>query len=256
MLDLFKEWKRPEGKGVVLMGSCFSDNLKPYLEKEGYVVTSNVFGTLFHPIPIFNWLKYASANSISDKEMQLVYHEEKWKSLAGGKVLRADSEVGLSEVVHANLTILHESLRAANTLVITLGTAHAWKHKNLGLVGNCQRLPQQEFQQELISLNEMIASGIETIQSLQELNSKMRIIITISPVKHWRIGVEENSRTKARCIELAHALCEQFSLAYFPSFEFISDILRNDEYYEEDRCHPNEKAIQKVAAVFCCISQG
>jgi hypothetical protein len=251
MLNLFEHWKRPEGKGIVLMGSCFSDNLKPFLEKEGFSVTSNIFGTLFHPIPIFNWLKYACANSISNSEMQLVFHEDIWKSMAGGKVLRADSEVELNQVVHTKLAVLHEALKAASTLVITFGTAHGWMHTDLGLVGNCQRLPQQDFKQEMVSLSEMNASGFETVRLLQQFNPNLRIVITVSPVKHWRMGVVENSRTKARCIELASALCEEFSLTYFPSYEFVTDVLRNDEYFEQDRCHPNETAIQKVAETFC-----
>jgi hypothetical protein len=64
------------------------------------------------------------------------------------------------------------------------------------------------------------------------------------------MGVSENARTKARCIELAHALCEKYALTYFPSYEFVIDVLRNDEYFEEDRCHPNEIAIQKVMGCF------
>ncbi len=250
MLDLFKNWKRPEGKGIVLMGSCFSDNLKPYLACEGYDVTSNVFGTLFHPIPIFNWLKYASVNSISDREIQLVFHEEKWKSLGGGKVLRADSMEDLKRVIYAQLETLHEALKSADTLVVTLGTAHGWMHNEFGLVGNCQRLPQQLFQQKIVSLDEMISSVEESIRLIQKLNSKIRIVLTVSPVKHWRMGVIENARTKARCIELAHALSDRFSLDYFPSYEYVTDVLRNDDFYESDRCHPNEKAISFVAEKF------
>jgi hypothetical protein len=250
MLDLFKNWKRPEGKGIVLMGSCFSDNLKPSLASEGYEVTSNVFGTLFHPIPIFKWLKYACANSISDHEMQLVFHEEKWKSLAGGKLLRSDSKEDLKQIIYSNLKTLHDALRSAETLVVTLGTAHGWMHNEIGLVGNCQRLPQQEFQQQMISLSEMIESGEECIRFIQQLNPNIRIVLTVSPVKHWRMGVIENVRTKARCIELAHALCERFSLEYFPSYEYITDVLRNDDFYESDRCHPNDKAIVLVAENF------
>ncbi len=251
MLNLFENWKRPEGKGIVLIGSCFSDNLKPFLEREGYTVTSNIFGTLFHPIPIFNWLKYACANSISHSEMQLVFHEDIWKSLAGGKVLRADTEVELNQVVQTNLSILHEALKAANTVVITLGTAHGWIHKDQGLVGNCQRLPQQDFKQEIVSLSAMNASGFETIRLLQQFNPNLKIVFTVSPVKHWRMGIVENSRTKARCIELVSSLCKEFSLTYFPSYEFVTDVLRNDEYFEYDRCRPNELAIQKVAESFC-----
>jgi len=250
MLNLFKDWKRPEGKGIILIGSCFSDNLKPYFEEEGYQVTSNPFGTLFHPIPIFNWLKYACKNHISENEMQLVFHEEIWKSLGGGKALRLHSKKALEEFIRYKLNVLHEALKSANTLVITLGTAHAWIHKDFGLVGNCQRLPQQDFQQDLISLNEMINTGEEAIRIIRQLNPNLRIVITVSPVKHWRMGVVENARTKSRCIELAHSLCERFSLEYFPSYEYVTDVLRNDEYFESDRCHPNELCASLVAQQF------
>ena len=255
MLDLFKDWKRPEGNRIVLMGSCFSDNLKPYLEREGFEVTSNVFGTLFHPIPIFNWLKYACENQISDSEMQLIFHEEKWKSLGGGKILRSDSIEELKAIVLSNLKILHDALKSTNTVVLTFGTAHAWKHKDYGLVGNCQRLPQQDFQQELISLAEMMRVGKETLDLLQQFNPGLKIVLTVSPVKHWRMGVVENSRSKARCIELAHELCEMTNSIYFPSYEYVSDVLRNDNYYENDRCHPNEKAIALIASEFVAISR-
>jgi hypothetical protein len=150
---------------------------------------------------------------------------------------------------------LHGTLKSASTLVITLGTAHAWIHKDFGLVGNCQRLPQQDFQQKIISLNEMVEVGGETIQLLHEMNPNLNIVFTVSPVRHWRMGVTENVRTKARCIELAHTLCEKYALTYFPSYEFVIDVLRNDDYFEVDRCHPNVMAISLVAQEFLLYSR-
>jgi hypothetical protein len=232
------------------MGSCFSDNLKPFLEEEGYEVSSNVFGTLFHPIPIFNWLKYACANRISEDEMQLVFHEEMWKSLSGGKILRAETKEELKEIINSNLNNLHQSLKTANTLVITLGTAHAWSHTDFGIVGNCQRLAQKDFKQELIALNEMIGVGAQCVHVLQQFNPDLKIVFTVSPVKHWRMGVIENARTKARCVELAHELCADLKVDYFPSYEFVTDVLRNDEFFEKDRCHPNERAILAISHEF------
>jgi hypothetical protein len=251
MLNLFEHWNRPEGKGVVLIGSCFSDNLKPHLEEEGFTVSSNEFGTLFHPISIFSVLKYACNKTISEGDMKLVFHEEQWKSLVGGKMLRAESLTALKDIVLSKTQALHAALSRAEMLVITFGTAHAWMHESFGLVGNCQRLPQQEFQQKIISLNEMIQSGAECIHLIKQLNPKMRIVLNVSPVKHWRMGIVKNAQTKARCLELAHALSEQFSLEYFPSFEYVTDVLRNDEYFESDRCHPNKRAIEWVAQAFC-----
>ena len=250
MLDVFNHWQRPEGKEIVLMGSCFSDNLKPYLEEDDFKVTSNNFGTLFHPIPIFNWLKYACKNLISEEEMQLVFHEEIWKSLSGGKILRAKTKEELKEIIDSNLNDLHQLLKTANTIVITFGTAHAWRHKDFGIVGNCQRLAQQDFKQEIIALNEMVRAGAECVHVLQQFNPHLRIVFTVSPVKHWRMGVIENARTKARCIELAHELCADLKVDYFPSYEFVSDVLRNDDFFEKDRCHPNERAILAISHEF------
>ena len=122
-------------------------------------------------------------------------------------------------------------------------------------MGNCQRLPQQKFKQELISLNDMIHAGKETINLLQQFNPDLKIVFTVSPVKHWRMGVVENARSKARCIELAHELCQMTGSIYFPSFEFVSDILRNDEYFESDRCHPNEMAVALVSREFLVFSR-
>lgn len=250
MLGLFDRWKRPEGKSIVLIGSCFSDNLKSFLEQESFHVCSNPFGTLFHPIPIFNWLKWASENAMPANEMQLVFHEEQWKSLGGGKVLRSDSLAELKEVISSKLKNLHEELVKSETLVITLGTAHAWIHEEFGLVGNCQRLPQQVFQQKIISLDEMFRAGESCVSLLRKVNPQLRIVLNVSPVKHWRMGVVENAHTKARCIELAHSLCKRFELDYFPSYEFVTDVLRSDEYFESDRCHPNSRAIELVAEHF------
>ena len=135
-------------------------------------------------------------------------------------------------------------------MVVPFGKAHAWIHEEFGVVGNCQRLPQQKFKQELISLDEMIRIGKETIHFLQQFNADLKIVLTVSPVKHWRMGVVENARSKSRCIELAHELCEITDSTYFPSYEFVSDVLRNDEFFEDDRCHPNDKAIALVAEKF------
>jgi hypothetical protein len=101
----------------------------------------------------------------------------------------------------------------------------------------------------------MINSGAECIRLIQQWNPNLQIVFTVSPVKHWRMGVVENARTKARCLELAHELCTSFNASYFPSYEFVTDVLRNDDYFESDRCHPNEMAIALVAQEFLLFSR-
>jgi hypothetical protein len=250
MLDLFHDWELMPGRRIVLLGSCFSDNLGPYLEQADYHVYSNPFGTLFHPIPIMNWIDMAISEEVSEERLQIVYHENQWKSLCGGKELRESNRDDLLEKIQLKRVELRVELEEAEVLVLTLGTAHAWVHEEFGIVGNCQRLPNSNFQRKLISVEEMADTVISVLNKLNRVNPFLQVVLTISPVKHWRMGVVENSRTKARLVELVHTLRVPQLLSYFPSYEYVTDILRNDEYFNSDRCHINERAISLVADKF------
>ena len=96
----------------------------------------------------------------------------------------------------------------------------------------------------------MADTVIRVLNKLNRVNPFLQVVLTISPVKHWRMGVVENSRTKARLVELVHTLRVPQLLSYFPSYEYVTDILRNDEYFNSDRCHINERAISLVADKF------
>lgn len=250
MLDLFHDWELMPGRRVVLLGSCFSDNLAPYLKKADYHVYSNPFGTLFHPIPIMNWIDMAISDQVAEERLQIVFHENQWKSLCGGKELRENSKDILLEKIHRKRCELRAELEEAEVLVLTLGTAHAWVHEEFGIVGNCQRLPNSNFQRKLISVEEMSNTLISVLNKLNRVNPFLQVVLTISPVKHWRMGVVENTRTKARLVELVHTLRVPQLLSYFPSYEYVTEILRNDEYFNSDRCHINERAISLVADKF------
>lgn len=250
MLDLFHDWELMPGRRVVLLGSCFSDNLAPYLEQADYHVYSNPFGTLFHPIPIMNWIDMAISDEVAEERLQIVFHENQWKSLCGGKELRELNREDLLKKIQQKRVELRAELEEADVLVLTLGTAHAWVHEEFGIVGNCQRLPNANFQRKLISVEEMSEAGISVLNKLNRVNPFLQVVLTISPVKHWRMGVVENSRTKARLVELVHALRVPQLLSYFPSYEYVTDVLRSDEYFNSDRCHINENAISLVAEKF------
>lgn len=250
VVEFLNHWNAPQPGGIVLMGSCFSDELKMPLIQQGFKVMSNPFGTLFHPQVIFNWLNQASEIEVNEESWQLVYHELIWKSLQAGKEFRMQEKPQLIQKITSSIHDLHHALSQAETLVITLGTAHAWRHQELGIVGNCQRLPQQDFIRVLTPLSDLVSQGRRVIENLHRAFPSLRIVFTISPVKHWRMGVLENVQTKARLIEFIYEIREWKKTDYFPSFELITEVLRNDEYFELDRCHPNKRAIQEVIRNF------
>lgn len=236
----------PEAQRYYLIGSCFSDSMKAQLEGRGKEVLSNPFGTLFHPIAISQWLRFTLDGIPNEETLFLVEHEGEWRSLMGGKVLRASSKEALLTRIDTLLQESRTALEQAECLVITLGTAHGWYYEGAHLVGNCQRLPQQAFQQKLTLLDEMQVHLAETIASLKGYFASLQIVVSVSPVKHWRLGVVNNLLGKARLIELAHTL----NCTYFPGYEWVSEVLRDYEFYESDGCHPNDSAVNQVANEF------
>lgn len=250
MVDFLGNWNAPKFGGIVLIGSCFSDELQDPLSENGYQVLSNPFGTLFHPSVIFNWLNQAAKNEIDEQKWQLVFHEDVWKSLQAGKEFRRQERDQLHQKITQRIHELNHALSCSETLVVTLGTAHAWKHQEFGIVGNCQRLPQQDFVRELTPLHILVSEGKQTIENIRQSFPNLRIIFTVSPVKHWKMGILENVQTKSRLIEFIYEIRELKGVDYFPSYELITEVLRNDEYFELDRCHPNSLAIQEVIRNF------
>ena len=118
-------------------------------------------------------------------------------------------------------------------------------------VANCHKVPAQVFEKHLCSIEETVTAIDATIHQLFHFNPALRIIFTISPVRHLRDGVVENNRSKARLIESVHHLVNKFDkLYYFPAYELVIDVLRDYRFYDIDLAHPNYAATQYVLEQF------
>jgi len=118
-------------------------------------------------------------------------------------------------------------------------------------VANCHKAPAQWFDKYLIPIDEQIATLDNTLHQLFHFNPKLKIIFTISPVRHLRDGVVENNRSKARLLETVHHLVNKFDrLFYFPAYELVIDVLRDYRFYDIDLAHPNYAATQFVMEKF------
>lgn len=99
----------------------------------------------------------------------------------------------------------------------------------------------------MLSSQETILSLEHSIEKLKLFNPDLKIIFTISPVRHIRDGVIENNRSKARLIEAVHYFAEKHNhIHYFPAYELVIDILRDYRFYDIDLVHPNYAATQFV----------
>jgi lysophospholipase L1-like esterase len=246
------------GDHVALHGSCFSDHIAAKLERHGFVVARPSHGILFHPLAIVRALHDVTEGK-QYTHSDLVFRDELWHSLAHHGAFSGRDRDDLLNRINGSITQYALSLVKARLLVVTLGTAWAWRWKESGeVVGNCHKLPGQEFTHELISYASM-KNELSTIFSrLRQFNPDLEIVLTVSPVRHWREGAEANMRSKAHLILLAHELISSLSFVhYFPAFEFFMDDLRDYRFYSDDLIHPAPAGISYVWEKFTdwCMSR-
>lgn len=227
----------------VLMGSCFSDELAPLFELNGYHVSANPFGTLFHPLAIAEVIE----NAIDQSE-NLEIHQRNdlffnWE--ASSKLFGFSKEELTKKTINTRAK-LRSDLSQESTLVVTFGTAWGYEHngskKN---VGNCHKAPAELFTKKLTEVNEMLIVWKTLIDKLHRFNPELKIVITVSPVRHIKDGLVNNNRSKSRLIEFVHGLTNDY-VSYFPSYEIVVDELRDYRFYTQDLVHPSLAAITYV----------
>jgi hypothetical protein len=158
----------------------------------------------------------------------------------------------LQNINHSQ-TEANDFLRTASWLIITPGTSYNYTLKKSGVpVANCHKAPQNFFEKKLLTTDEIISNLSGSISKLRSLNSNLKIIFTISPVRHVKDGVVENNRSKGRLIDAIHSITEKFeNVFYFPSYELIIDVLRDYRFYKNDLVHPTDAATDFVFENFC-----
>ena len=207
-------------------------------------VLSNPFGTIFHPLPIATQLK-ASINKEND--VSVLQRGDVHLDWLSSSMLAAPSEEELVQKIIAQRKALQCFLSEADVLVVSFGTAWGYSHKaHPNIVANCHKQPNTEFKKELTEVEEMYKSWSRLLQDLNKLFPSLKVVFTVSPVRHVKDGLVENNRSKARLIELVHRLCESSSAQYFPAYEILIDELRDYRFYAEDLVHPNSAGIAYV----------
>ena len=236
---------------VLLLGSCFAQNMGEKLEYYKFQQCTNPFGILFHPVAIEKLIARAvNQNWFTSKDIFL--QNEQWHCFLAHSKLSNTSEEDLISALNSALEKLRFSLLEASHVVFTFGTAWVYKHLEKDtIVANCHKVPQKEFVKHLLSPDDVsdVLLGIET--KLRTINPTCSIINTVSPVRHIKDGLIANSRSKAHLIAGVQEIVspDKFNY-YFPSFEIMMDELRDYRYYKEDLIHPNQTAIAIIWNAF------
>jgi GSCFA family len=243
---------------IMLVGSCFSDNLGEKLKHNRFNVMINPSGIMFNPVSITRSLTSYITGHPYDRSM-IFKTQEWWTSWDHHtKFSHADPDV-LLEMMNNSLNEAHDFLRKTKWLIITLGSAWVYQLDNGEVVANCHKVPTDKFRKKLLAVEDVLSSLDNLIHRLFIYNPGIKIMFTISPVRHLRDGFIENNRSKAVLIQAVHHLVDKFSnLFYFPSYELVIDDLRDYRFYAEDMVHPNYQATEYVWQKFvdACMDAG
>lgn len=231
---------------MLLLGSCFSDNVGGRMRRSLWNAEVNPCGTLFNPVSIANSLRTA----FGERGMSDFFEKEGvWLSWdfpsAFSSACRTDS---LSRSEEA-LRRLERGVRRSQALVVTFGTSIVYelKEKPGAVVANCHRFPATTFVRRRLSVGETVDLWNRVIPMLRSVNPSLKIIFTVSPVRHVKEGFESNSRSKAVLLLAVEELCDKNEeCVYFPAYEIVGDDLRDYRFFASDLVHPSEECVDYV----------
>ncbi|PJX22853.1 GSCFA domain-containing protein [Psychroflexus sp. S27] len=234
------------GSHLFVLGSCFSEHIGDRLSASQLRVLQNPFGILFHPFSLENFInRVVEQNFFTEKD--IFHHNGLWHSFdAHSKMSHQNPDVVLEKLNEA-IKSSFEFINKSSHVLITLGTAFIYRHIEKGeYVANCHKIPQKNFDKELISSTQIQQSLWRMIKCLKSINPEINLIFTVSPVRHQKEGFVENNRSKAQLISAIHHIVEKEESSYFPSYEIMMDELRDYRFYKSDMLHPNETAIAYI----------
>ncbi len=225
---------------ILSIGSCFAATMGERLLENKFNSKTNPFGIIFNPISIFKLLNHViDGDPLIDDSY--VENNDIWYNYDLHSELSHSDKVTLKSDVKSKINRLNDYLKTTDYLIVTLGTAFVYELNGSGeIVANCHKFPAINFTKRLLEVSEIVASFDDLINNIAKINSRIKIILTVSPVRHVKDTLELNAVSKSVLRLVAHEVSERFSnVDYFPSYEIMMDDLRDYRFYKADMLHPN-----------------
>jgi len=229
---------------VLMMGSCFTENIGSLMVKYLFQVQVNPFGVTYNPLSVKRGLE-ALINKENYTEADLEQYNNLWFSFDHDTRFSApDVEASLQKI---NTTFLRskEMLGRAGFLIITWGTAWIFRNNSDGkVVCNCHKIPASRFSRSRLTVTEIVEAYDPLLKQLIEKNPALKVMVNVSPVRHWKDGPHGNQLSKSTLLLAQETLEKLYPLNvfYFPSYEIVMDELRDYRFYSSDMLHPNDQA--------------
>jgi hypothetical protein len=239
---------------LVLLGSCFAENMAEKFSYYKFQNEVNPLGVLFHPIAILDLLTRAHENN-PYSEKDIFFSNGCWQSFQSHSRLNSISQTEILDHLNKALKSTQDQLKNASHVILTFGTAWVYEHiQSKTIVANCHKKPQREFDKSILSVDALQDTFNSIISILKSFNPKVTVVFSISPVRHIKDGFVENNLSKAHLMTALHSVINtNENTCYFPSYELLMDELRDYRFYKQDMVHPNHIAINYIWEKFQSI---
>lgn len=237
---------------ILSLGSCFSENIGNKLSEAYFRADINPFGVLFNPVSIKNSLN-TLLNEKLLSENDLFQHGSLWKTFSHSSQFAGTAKDIVLKNINDRLKLSAQKLKRTKVLFITFGSAWIYEHaKTSEVVANCHKLPSTEFIRKRLCVDEIVSDYIALFHKIKTQLTDIHIIMTVSPIRHWKDGPHENNISKSILLLSIEKLQKLFPfVSYFPAYEIQMDELRDYRFYASDMCHPSPEAVEYIWKRFC-----
>jgi hypothetical protein len=243
---------------TLMMGSCFTENIGSLMLRYRFPVTINPFGTLFNPLSVKTGLE-ALLGKQQYTEEDLGEYNGTWFSFDHYTGFSSGNRESCLDGINRVFLEAKEKLERTSLLILSWGTAWIFTESATGrVVSNCHKIPADRFRRSRLEVKEIVEVYRDLLNRLLSDHPGMKVLLTVSPVRHWKDGARENQLSKSALLLATRDLENLFPdrVFYFPSYEIVMDELRDYRYYAGDMLHISEQAALYIWEKFiqCLVS--
>jgi hypothetical protein len=233
------------------LGSCFAENIGKKLGDAFFLTEVNPFGVLYNPISIRNSIELLLENKPFTQE-SVFENKGLWQSFSHSSLFSDISAEKCLTNINKRFEIACKFLQKTDILLITFGTAWVFEEQKSGsVVSNCHKLPASCFNRRRLNVDEIVDEYSKLINELTIKQPNLKLIFSVSPIRHWKDGAHENNISKSTLLLAIEILQKKFpQVDYFPAYEIQMDELRDYRFYAADMLHPSDVAVDYIWSRF------
>lgn len=237
---------------LISIGSCFADNIGNYLQETLFNIAPNPFGVMYNPASVLKTLQNIRHNRVCSAE-QLQFNNGIYCSLEHHGIFSNPSQQQCLNNINSAVAKAHATWQKCSVLLLTFGTAWVYEDKQSEqIVANCHKFSGNRFNRYMLSVDQIAEMWNNELQTIHTEKPDLKVIFTVSPIRHWKDGAHGNQISKATLLLAIEKIKESNpNVEYFPAYEIVLDELRDYRFYAEDMLHPSTQAVQYIRETFC-----